>query len=301
MRATRVDNCGRLVIGEYNQAVSEGVVTTTFTPRTIETPEINVPNFAGKRCVYEASSVDLAGYDVTIEFCDVDFEMFEIITKQPLVLDASGRVVGLEIDTAIKLTDGFALETWTGAQGSDACEDPDAEGQWGYLLMPHLKGGIVGDITVANDAVNFTITGAGTREGNYWANGPYAVELDENGVPAALAQAVSRTAALRIEVVSVAPPTELVGARPVLDPALPALTSIAATEDAGDVTGMTADFATTPAATGPVWWDFGDGDWDLVVAPGAASHQYTDPGTYTVRASQNGIAWPTTTVVVPFP
>jgi hypothetical protein len=299
MRATRTDNCGRIVYGEYNQAVSEGVVTTTFTPNTVETDEINVPNFAGTRCVYEPSITTLAGYSVQIVFCNVDFELFEIITKQPLVFDATGKVVGIEIDTQIALDqEGFGLETWTGAQGSDACENPGAQGEWGYLLMPRVQGGVVGDITVENAAVNFTITGASTREGNFWGNGPYAVELDDEGNAGPLFQPVSRTAALRIQVVSVAPPTEVGGARPVLDPALPAITAVTGVE--GAVPLETA-FTTTPAATGPVWYDFGDGEWDFVVAPGAASHVYAAAGTYTVLASQNGTVWASEEVTVPWP
>lgn len=401
MRVTRTDNCGRVVYGEYNQAISEGIVDTTFTPRTVDTDEINVPNFAGKRCVYEASVTTLAGYDVEINFCAVDFEMFEIITKQTLVFNAFGSVVGIETDTQISLDEeGFALESWIGAQGGDACLNPNAQGQWGYLLMPRVQGGIVGDITIANDAINFTITGAGTREGNFWGNGPYAVEIGSGGVnevqratitgtptggtftltyngqttaaiaynatfgavqtalealsnvgagditvsggpgpgtpytftftgalaaqpitamtatgsftggttpaiavteitpgvaPAAgaLFQAVSRTAALRIMVVTVPPPTEVIGARPVLNPALPALTSVTPTG-----TGFTRTFAVSPASSGPVWYDFGDLEWDYVVAPGAASHTYDAAGTYTVRASQNGINWVSASVVI---
>lgn len=401
MRVTRTDNCGRVVYGVYNQAVSEGIVNTTFTPRTVDSDEINVPNFAGDRCVYEASVTTLAGYDVEIEFCAVDFEMFEIITKQTLVLNAFGSVVGIETDTKITLDDeGFGLETWIGATGTDVCLNPNARGEWGYLLMPRLQGGIVGDITIANDAINFTITGAGTREGNFWGNGPYPVELSSAGtsevqratitgvptggtftltydgqttaaiaynaastavqtalealsnvgvgdivvsggpgpaspytftfqgglagtdvpamtatgsftggttpaiaitiitpgvapVPGPLFQAVSRTAALRIMITSVAPPTEVVGARPVLNPALPALTTIV---PAG--TGLTRTFTVTPVSTGPVWYDFGDGEWDYVVAPGAASHTYDVAGTYTILASQNGINWATLSLAV---
>lgn len=399
MRVTRTDNCGRVVYGVYNQAVSEGIVNTTFTPRTVDTDEINVPNFAGDRCVYEASTTTLAGYDVEIEFCAVDFEMFEIITKQTLVFNAFGNVSGIEADTKISLDEeGFALETWIGAQGSDICLNPNARGEWGYTLLPRVHGGIIGDISIANDAINFTITGAGTREGNFWGTGPYAVELSNAGTnevqratitgtptggtftltysgqttapiaynataaavqtalenlsniavgdvlvgggpgpaafwtitfqgdlagtdvptitatgsftggttptiavtvttagvaptPGALYQAVSRTAALRIMLVSVPPPTEAVGARPVLNPGLPALTSVA-----GVATGLSVAFTTTPAAVGPVWYDFGDGEWDFVAAPGTASHVYDVAGTYTVLASQNGINWATVTV-----
>lgn len=294
VRVTRLDGCGRVVAGEYNQATSEGIVTVAFTANTVDTDEINVPNFNGKRCVYEPSVTEMAGYSVDTTFCRVDFEMFEIITKQTLVLNASGDVVGLEVDTKISLEDeGYALETWTGAQGTDVCDDPNAQGSYGYLLLPYLKGGIVGDFSVENGAINFQITGSSTREGNQWGRGPYAVEMDELGVAGPLYQAVSSTAALRMQVVTVAPPTEAEGARPVLDPTLDALTSITATP-----TGLDVDFTTTPASTGPVWYDFGDGEWDYVVIPGAASHTYAAAGTYTVKASQNGVNWTSTSVTV---
>ncbi len=404
-RVTRLDGCGRPVYGEYSQATTEGIVTAAFTANTTDTEEINVQNFAGRRRIYEPSTVDLAGYGLTLTFSDVDFETFEIITGQTLVLDAFGKVVGLEIDTAIPVDDsGFALEVWVDAQGTDVCDDPNAQGEWGYLLLPRLEGGIVGDFEVANGAVNFTITGANTVEGNRWGKGPYPVEMGAgtsevqrvtitgtptggsftltyagqtttaiayNATPAAvqtalealsnvgvgdivvtggpgpgtpytltfanslaerdvaqltaagsftggsspavavttltpgvtgvagtLHQAVSTTAALRLQVVTAAPPVEQRGARPLLNPASPAFTSIGGVEGDSD---MEADFTTTPAATAPTWYDFGDGEWDYVSTPGAASHLYAEDGEYTVRASQNGVNWTSTTVTVPFP
>jgi PKD repeat protein len=103
---------------------------------------------------------------------------------------------------------------------------------------------------------------------------------------------VSTTDALRTIIVDLAPPEAACGARPVLDPTLPALTSIA-----GVVTGLSVAFTATPAATSAVWYDFGDGTWDYVAAPGTATHVYTKAGTYTAKASQNG-KWVSTTVTV---
>lgn len=298
-RVTRLDGCGRYVFGEYSQAVTEGIITAAFTANSTETEEINVTNFAGRRRIYEPSTVELAGYALVLTFSDVDFETFEIITGQTLVFDAFGKVVGLEIDTGIPVGDGgFALEIWVDAQGTDVCDDPTAQGEWGYLLLPRLEGGIVGDFEVGNGAVNFTITGANTVEGNRWGNGPYLVEMGVGDIPATLFQSVSQTAALRMQVVTVAPPQEQIGARPLLNPAGAAFTSIAAVEGA---TPQEADFTTTPAATAPTWWEFGDGGWDYVAAPGAASHLYDEPGTYTARATQNGLDWDAVSVTVPFP
>lgn len=296
-RVTRVDNCGRLVYGEYNSATSEGVITAAFTANTVATDEVNQTNFAGKRCVYEPAESSLAGYGVELTFCNVDFEMFEIISKMPLVFSDTGDVVGIEADTKIALgSEGFALEVWMGAQGSDVCDDPNADGEFGYVVLPLIKGGYIGDFSVENGAVNFTISGASTREGNRWGSGPYAVEL-VGGVPAPLYQPMSTSAPLRIMTVAVAPPPEAVGARPVLDPTLPALTTVTAVQGSTD---MEATFTVTPVSTGPVWYDFGDGEWDYVAVPGGGSHLYDAAGTYTVKASQNGVDWATADVTVPF-
>src|SRR6185312_13284804 len=263
-RVTRLDSCGRVVYGEYNQAVSDGVISVAFTANTTDTDEINVPNFAGKRNVYDPARPELAGYGVEITFTDIDFGFFEVVSKMPLVLDADGNVTGIEPDTKIALDDeGFALEVWTGAQGADACDDENAQGEFGYVLLPLLKGGILGDFTVENGAVNFVITGAATRDGNRWGTGPYAVELVA-GSPAPLHQPVSPTAPLRIMTTAVAPPPDEIGSRPLLDPTLAALTALTAVEGATD---MEATFTTTPVSTGPVWYDFGDDTWDYVVAP----------------------------------
>lgn len=297
-RVTRLDNCGRVVYGEYSQSVSEGIITATFTANTSDVAEINITNFGGKRCIYEPAVTELNGYTLELVFCNVDFEMFEILTGQTLVFSGSGEVVGLEVDTANSLEDqGFALEIWAGAQGSDVCDDPEADGEYGYMLLPYLKGGIVGDFTVANAEITFTITGANTRDGNRWGSGPYPVEYDDGNEEAGpLYQPVSPTAAFRLQLVTVAPPEEFVGARPLLDPANDAITL-----DAPAITGADVEFALDTPSTGPVWWEFGDGTWDYVAAPGATSHTYAEEGTYTVRASQNGTDWDEATFTVSFP
>lgn len=295
-RATRLDICARPVYGEYNQVVTDGVTTAEFTPNTTETEEILVNTFSGRRAIYEASITELAGYSVNLTFAGVEFDLFNIITGQKLVFDDAGNVVGIDIDTKIRLSDqGFALEIFMGVGAEDACA-PGEEAKFGYLLLPRLQGGILGDFSVTNGAVSFTITGATTRDGNAWGAGPYLVDRTA-GVPSTLFQPVSSTTALRIMMTTVLPPVPQAGARPLQNPELPDLTSIAAAEGA---TSLTAEFDTTPAATGPVFYDFGDGEWDFVEAPGSTDHVYEKAGTYTVLATQNGGVWTSVQVVVPF-
>jgi hypothetical protein len=295
IRVTALDSCGRPIYGDCSQVTSKGFISVSFTANTTESDEINVTNAAGEVCVYEAAVTSLTGYGIEIAFCEVDPELFALVTGQPVVLGADGStVVGFDVDTKIGLENSnFALELWAGSPAGDACATEGAQGSFGYLLLPFLKGGILGDFTVENGAVTFTLTGANTSEGNSWGTGPYDVMLDNSSAPGPMTTPVSTSTALRTMIVDLAPPEAACGCRPVLDPSAAAITSIAAV-----VTGQDAAFTTTPASTGPVWYEFGDGTWDYVAAPGATSHEYANPGTYTAKASANG-TWVTTSVVVP--
>lgn len=295
IRVTALDSCGRPIYGDCSQVTSKGFISVAFTANTTDSDEISVTNAAGEVCVYEAAVTSLVGYGIEIQFCEVDPELFALVTGQPVVTAADGStVIGFDVDTKIGLENSnFALELWAGSPAGDACATEGAQGSYGYLLLPFLKGGILGDFTVENGAVTFTLTGANTSEGNSWGTGPYDVMLD-GGSPAApgpMTSPVSTSTALRTMIVDVAPPEAACGCRPVLDPAAPATTSVTGTPD----TGLAVDFVVAPVSTTAVWYDFGDGTWDYVDAPGATTHTYPAAGTYTVKASTNG-EWVTTTV-----
>ena len=296
LRLTRLNAGGNPVYGEDSTAVSKGFITVNFTANTTESDEINVTNAAGETCVYEPAETSLTGYGVEIEFCEVDPELFSIVTGQPVVRSTAGDVIGFDIDTQTKLEgQGFAMELWA---GSGQTSEGATTAEYGYLLLPFLKGGIVGDFTLENGAVTFTLTGANTRDGNKWGVGPYRDIMLSGGVPGPMTSPISPTTALRLIITDVAPPAAYTGARPMLDPSLQPLTSITATRDASDTTGMTVAIDPTPDSTGPVWYEFGDGTWDYVAAPGSTSHRYKKAGTYKVRASQSG-DWVEQTVTVP--
>src|SRR5687768_8542909 len=235
IRVTSLDSCGRPIYGDDSQVVSKGFISVGFTANTTESDEINVTNAAGEVCVYEAAVTSLVGYGIEVAFCEVDPELFALVTGQPVVFAADGTtVIGFDVDTKIGLENSnFALELWAGAPTGDSCAE-GAQGSYGYLLLPFLTGGILGDFTVENDSVTFTLTGANTKEGNSWGVGPYNVMLGGSSTPAPMATPVSTSTALRTMIVDVAPPQDECGARPLLDPALPAITSITAVEDTGD-------------------------------------------------------------------
>jgi hypothetical protein len=100
------------------------------------------------------------------------------MTNQSVVFDAAGDAVGFRVNSKVKTGDAnFALEVWSNVPGV-ACEDPNAEGSFGYTLLPFIKGGVLGDFTIENGAVTFTLQNAATKDGNAWGKGPYNVAIN---------------------------------------------------------------------------------------------------------------------------
>lgn len=287
LRVTRVNGAGSPVIGDGNMAASKGFVTVSYTTNTEEGEAVTSTNANGEICANEPGTPSFNGFGVEIEFCDVDFAIFELITGQELVLDEDGEIIGITESTSVSLADvSFALEVWTGGKISGNLP-AGADGQFGYILTPFLSGGLIGDISIENAAITFTATGMATKNGAGWGSGPYAVEL-VGGEKQALRTPLKSNDHRRIQVTYVAPPSSLVGAQPVLDPSDPALTSIA-----GTVTGLSVAFAATPSGQ-PVIYEFGDGTWDYAEA-GSFTKVYDAPGNYTVTA-HSGLSTVTTQV-----
>lgn len=299
VRGTRLDACGRVVYGEASQAVSKGFITVGWTANTVSTTEIVQELADGERGVYEPSENSVSGYTLNIEFNEVDPEFFSLLTGHRVYLDAFGRAIGFAINGKISLENvAFALEVWAGTP-SAACE-PGADVEYGYFLAPFLKGGYVADYTVQNGAINFTITGATTREGNAWGVGPYNVMRGADGTPGPLLTPLEPEDFKLLIWVDVAPPELFYGTRPVLDPDSAAITAITVAEGSSPTE---ANFTFTGAAAGvPVWIDFGDGTWDyLPDGTTGASHVYEENGSYAARATSDNQVWRTVPVTIPFP
>lgn len=290
MRATRVDSFGRPVIGADNAVVTKGFITVAYTTLTEEGEAITVTNAGGETCVSEAAAPTFSGFSAEATFCNVDFSLFNLLTGQELVKDSFGTVIGITESTDVDIkTVNFALELWLGATG-DNVASTGSQGQWGYVLTPFLGGGVIGDITIENAAITFTVTGMTTKDGTGWGAGPYAVELVA-GKAALLSTPLKAKDHRRIMHVEVAPPAPFSGSIPVLDPAGVALTAVA-----GTVTGKSVALTPTPVG-GPVMYDLGDGTWDYAET-GSYSRTYVNPGKYTVTAKR-GLSTVSTVVTIP--
>ena len=206
MRATRLDGCGEPVLGPDSVIASEGFVSIALTSNQEAGEAITVTTASGKPFISDTPTPKFVNYGVTINFAGVNPELVTLLTGQPVVLDGDGTPVGFRQNSKIDVDlVGFALEFWTGVAVAQ-CEDT-GDAQYGYGLLPFLKGGVLGDFTVENAAISFSVTGASTRDGSGWGVGPVDVVLDDNGVESPLLEPITEGDHLHMQLTSVAPPS----------------------------------------------------------------------------------------------
>lgn len=206
MRATRLDACGRIADRACSAIATKGFVSVALTANIEEGDEITVQNAGGETCVRDSATPTLVGYGVAITFCDVNPELYAMLTNQTVVFDSEGLAVGFRVNSRVDVSKAnFALEVWSNVPGV-VCDDENAEGSYGYLLLPFVSGGVLGDFTIENGAVTFTLQNASTKDGSGWAEGPYNVVPGEGGVAGPLLEPIDANDHLHVQYTTVAPP-----------------------------------------------------------------------------------------------
>ncbi len=218
MRVTRLDgDCCSPVEGDCSTVVSEGFVSVTMTDNIEPPDEFKVKNAGGNYCYPPIRTRPLLNWiETEIQFCNVDPELFELITGSPLVLNADGDAIGFGSDNDTYATGRFALEVWTNLGGADACTDGAT---YGYLLLPCMKEGTFGDLTIENGPINFTVN-AVTNGFNDWGVGPYDVMLDGDGLPSPLLAALPTQRQRQWMLTQLAPPEASCGCQPLVIPSV---------------------------------------------------------------------------------
>ncbi len=269
MRVTRLDGCGNVVPGADSSVVSDGFITVGFTAQTDEGTTISVTNAAGKICILDEPCPTFTGYDISIEFCAVNPALYSLITCQDSVENADGDSVGFRVNSSKDACAcGFALEVWSNVPAG-VC---DASGgvQYGYFLVPFVKGGTLGDFTIGNDAVNFTINGAASKDGSHWGVGPYDVVADETGAAGPLLLPIDDHDHLHLQLTTIAPPEPDCDPEPIGTLATGATAGTPGTwtpansyapEDLAELTGGSFTASPNTAWTTGQYVVLGDGTW----------------------------------------
>lgn len=230
LRVTKLDSCGNPILGPTSQLVTKGFITVAFAAQNDAGTTVSVTNAAGEICVRDVPDPTFLNYNLDISLCGVDPYLISFLSGQSAVFnDASTPLAtGFKVNSKQDLSSvRFALELWAGTADT-ACASGDKP--YGYFLAPFVGPGQIGDFTVQNDAINFSISGAPTKDGNAWGVGPYNIRTTAVGAPSPLLTALDVDDHLLIDQVNVAPPAATgCGAQPLGVPATTATAGMPAT------------------------------------------------------------------------
>ncbi|AXH70142.1 major tail protein [Microbacterium phage KaiHaiDragon] len=212
LRVTETDNCGAIFTGAM-QISTDGFVSITLSSEIEEGTEIIVRKASGALCVNEKMADSFKRFTVEIDFCGVNPSLLALVTNAEEYSDGED-VIGFTVPEG-EIKKWFALELWTGLSGV-VCA-PGAEEASGYILLPFVTAGVLGDIEInGEDGITFQMTGAATKGGNQWGNGPYNVY----GSPAGkLPEPIDPFDHLLMIETTIAPPPEACDPAPVPAPA----------------------------------------------------------------------------------
>lgn len=186
IRVTQLDDCGRLTPTSM-QIVTEGFVTVSLSPQVEDGTDIQVRKANGAMCINERGNPTFTGFDVEVEFCEVNPSLISFVTNSEDYENYAGDIAGFTVAEG-EITGKFALELWTGIAGVACGEDGDEAS--GYILLPLVNAGTLGDLEIGGeDAITFSLSNSSTHGGNTWGVGPYNV-LGDEGTPSPLPTAL---------------------------------------------------------------------------------------------------------------
>lgn len=170
-RITRLDSCGAPVFGECSTIVTKGFITVTIAEEKEAGDEYKQKNAWGELWINDKDPDLTKWANTTIQFCEVDPDVLDIIGGATPVVDGSGDTIGATFGPNAP-TGAFAIEVWTKKAGSDNCTDGVTE--WGYFVVPFVKNGkLEGDVKIENAPLNVTFKGQGFGAPADWGVGPY--------------------------------------------------------------------------------------------------------------------------------
>lgn len=208
LRATRLDACGNPPDAgtASSLVVTKGFVSVGLSAVTEDGEEITQKNANGELCINDRSRDEFKRWDLEIELCEVDPGLVELMTQATLETDANDDTVGIRIPEGAS-TESVALELWSGVPGEDCGDGPE---QFGYLLLPFIIPGTLGDITIENGATTFTMA-AHTRAGGGWGSGPYDVVADADGNASPLGTPIADDEHMLLRTTEIEPPAASCG------------------------------------------------------------------------------------------
>lgn len=212
MRLTRLDECGKPVVGAKSTLVTSGLVSIDVSAEYEDGTENAPKNGNDKFCFIDRMPDEFKYFTLGIAFCGIDPEAWEIVTGNPIYEDAAGDAVGIKFGRYSEdIETAFALEVWSDVPGTNCGTGGK---RYGYHVWPFIGSGRLDELTLNNETAEFTLGNAITKDGAQWGVGPYNVMLDDAATPAPgpLVEALTGQDHYLPITTQVAPPADTAGA-----------------------------------------------------------------------------------------
>jgi hypothetical protein len=186
-----------------SQLATAGFISVSLTAQVQDGTDITSTRADGSFCISERTAAQWQRLNVEMELCGINPQLLALITNAETYQDYAANDAGIVIAEGT-LDKVFAVEFWLNNSG--------APGTYTYLLLPMVRAGVLGDISITGDApVAISMTGGYTIGGNAWGVGPYDVMTDTTQDPAPLPLGLDSLDHVLIVNTDVAPPPETDG------------------------------------------------------------------------------------------
>lgn len=210
VRVTRLTACGAFPAPAATNSLvtSSGFISVQYAMEYEDGDEHIQKNANGDLCINDKACDQFKRVMVTISFCEVDPDLFSLVTGNTLEVDGAGIDVGFRVSENVACSN-FALELWSGLDDIEC--DLTGNQEFGYFLLPYVKNGTLRDFTVENGPTTFEIQGW-TESSDGWGVGPYnVVRSGAANVPSSLEDPLTDDDHLLVRVTTVAPPAAVCG------------------------------------------------------------------------------------------
>jgi hypothetical protein len=170
MRIIRLDSCGAPVTGAGGLIVTDGFVQAEITQQYEDGTEYQLRNAQGAFCVNDTGPDQFRRVDLTIQFCQVDPDIVNLITGATVVVTgAPATGTGFWV-TEGNVTQRFSLEIWQNVSG-EACGTGSVQ-RAVYWAFPHLYAGRFNDFTIQDDVLEWSLSAKSRIASPSWGTGP---------------------------------------------------------------------------------------------------------------------------------
>lgn len=171
LRATRLDDAGAFVTGASSVLVTGDAIEMGYDPITETGAALRQRNGAGVLCLSYDENDKITGYNLTLNLCRLDAELFELLTGGSLVLE-DGDVVGYEIPAPDATPQGVSIEGWAWAWDGNVRATKNGDAAFIRHIFPKTLW-TPGRTTLNEGAHTFPLTGKASANAEF-SPGPAA-------------------------------------------------------------------------------------------------------------------------------